>query len=93
MLLYNRRRQKVVRDLKESGKIKPEQFDRKNLEQLGVLLIKFCKNVKSSERVLTNVEQITIIEAESLIGFLDLLLSEKTEHGYLQEYYEKSSFM
>ena len=89
--MYTKLRRKKIRSLKKDGKIKPEQFKKEELEQLGVLLIKFCAQIKkgSEGRLLTFFEHIAILDAESLFAFIDLVLSDETEYGYLQAYYEK----
>ncbi len=86
MRLYLIKKQNRFRKLKESGKIKPEQFDKEQLEQLGILLIKFCEAMNREARILTNMEQFSIIEAEHVIDTVDLLLSENMEYGYLDKF-------
>ena len=84
--LYLIKKQNRFRKLKEIGKINPEQFDKEQLEQLGILLIKFCESFKNVNRVLTAAEQFAIIEVEHVIDTVDLLLSENTEYGYLDKF-------
>lgn len=90
--LLDRKRRSDFRALKERGKIKTEQFDREQLEQLGNHLLILCDGFLKSGRVLTNTEMLVVIDAENLLKVIDLLLSETTDYGHFYDLIKKSSF-
>ena len=83
-------KRRTFRKLKQKGKIKPEQFDREKLEQLGVLLMEFIDMMYNPDRItFTQMERWSISSAYEVTDTIDLILSEETDYGYLDKYYEK----
>lgn len=82
-------KRRTFRKLKQKGKIKPEQFDREKLEQLGVQLIEFYEMMTKTRRLhLMEMEKSALSEIFGLMDTIDLILSEETDYGYLDKYCE-----
>lgn len=85
MTIFRWLKRRGFRKLKKQNKITPEQFDRAELERLGVELKEFCVRFYKTGRVLTDTEHFAIIDAEEVIRTIDLLLSEDTDYGYIDK--------
>ena len=85
MTIFRWLKRRSFRKLKKQNKITPEQFDRARLERLGVELKEFCDCFYKTGRLLTDEEHMAVIDAEHVIGTIDLLLSEDTDYGYIDQ--------